>query len=134
MHRPNPKLILSTLEAVRRRLLRAGWAPGREQVDAKGRGIPFDPKKPMPLIDALLCEDVSIERHIARSLLRRMAGDEIVAWGAHPYRTAQEVFLLLDKAIVAAGGRPPIPFRPPQIRTNKGGWIVSCGPSVEVSA
>lgn len=93
--------IIPVLLATRERLALRGWMPGRGPVDKRGHERKRKRGDGFTLVDALWACPVTAARWHARILLSRVAGDpDLVGWGAHPMRTADEVFALIDKSII----------------------------------
>lgn len=105
-----------------RRLVHRGWVQRCFDVDVDGRPTRETGKDAIAwsLAGAIATAGQgSLDGERARQLLRRLTGEHnLVAWNDFPLRTKKEVIALLDRATVAAGGRP-----------HRGGWRVAPSPS-----
>lgn len=123
--------MLRILLYAREQLVRDGWVRGEFLADESGAPRRRVDGDPLTICDALNLSPVTVARWEARLLLQRIAGHpDLVAWNAHPYRTARDVEALLDSAIHELGGIPPrerVRDARKPARVHRGGWVITGG-------
>lgn len=104
--------ILLVLRSARALLAGEGWA--QRPLGYRGGDLPG------LTLDQAISEagEAGVASEWARKCLRRIIGNvNIPAWNDDAFRTAGEVFALLDRAILMNGGNP----------VRRGGWVVGGG-------